>query len=137
MAILSYSSTATFELTFKKGVTKEAIEEALKGLTQREGGRLVDVALYQSVVEWRYGLPRNAIVFVDGPVVDNLRYLRLMLFYLVRRGLRVNFIAMSPVNKKFVDAVTTHGSHVYTLSPGASLNRYLHLVIPAVTRYGM
>ena len=137
VAILSYSSTAQFELRFKKGITKKAIEEALSNLAPREGGRRVDVALYQSVVDWRSGLPRNVIVFVDGPVTDNLRYLRRLVLYLIRHGLQLHFIATKPVNKAFIDAVTTAKSRVYVLPPSASLNRYLDVVIPSVTRAGM
>lgn len=137
VAIVSYSSTAQFELIFKKGITKKAIEEALSNLVPREGGRRVDVALYQSVVEWRSGLPRNVIVFVDGPVIDNLRYLKLMVIYLIRRGLQLHFIATKPVNKAFIDAVTTASSRVYVLPHDASLNQYLDVVIPSVTRAGM
>ena len=137
VAILSYSSTAQFELRFRDGTTKKAIQEALRNLAPREGGRRVDVALYQSVVEWRNGLPRNVIVFVDGPVVDNLRYLKQMVIYLIRRGLQLNFIATKPVNKPFIDAVTTASSRLYILPPDASLNQYLSVVIPSVTRAGM
>ena len=137
VAILSYGSTAMFDLTFKNGITKKAIENALKDLSSKKDIRRVDVALYQSVVDFRNGLPRNIIVFVDGNVTRNLRYLRLLVLYIIRRGIQVNFIATSPVNAAFVHAVTTASSRVYTLPRDANLNQYLNLVIPSVTRTGM
>ena len=137
VALLTYSSTAKFDLSFRDGVSKKAVADAVKDITPREGGRRVDIALYQSVVDWRRGLPRNAVVFVDGSVTRNLAYLRQMIRYLNRRGLVINFIATSTVNRDFIEAVTAEKSKVHVLRPGENLNRYLHLVIPRQSKLGM
>ena len=136
VAILPYSGTARFALKFKQGITKTAIENALKSIAPSNDGRLVSNALLKSITEFRWGVPRNVIVFVNGPVTGRLTYLRRVILYINRHGMDAVFLAKGNVNKDFINAVSTSKSIVKILQPGENPNRYLHLVIPSATKSG-
>eukprot|EP00794_Sanderia_malayensis_P014924 gene14924-16466_t len=133
VSLVTYSSEASINLPLNKGTSSGAIQEALKNLAPKQKGRRVDTALYQSIRNWRY-VPRNVILFVNGPSTENLSYLKRMVAYLGRHGVQIDVVANDKAKKELLATMTSAGANVIVVKPSEYLNKALHVIQPSPTR---
>ena len=135
ISIVTYSGDAIIHLPFREGVTESKVNEALQNIAPSNAGKRLDTALYQAVTDWR-DVPRNVILFMNGPSTVKADYVKKMVGYLRDRGVQINIIAKPAVGKDLIDALKSAGANVAVVQPGGNVDQFLHLVQPLPSKSG-